>query len=61
MIGQNRQAGFQQARPTTTSSHKNFLAQEQELHVNTALTREVHALTTAIHTQLVREPDRPTP
>jgi len=48
MIGQNRQASFQQAK-----ADHDFLAQEQELHVNTDLTRAIHALTSEIHARLV--------
>lgn len=49
MIGQNRQAAFQQAK-----ADHDFVAQEQELAANTDLTRQVHALTTAIHEHVVR-------
>ncbi|MEO6145256.1 MAG: DUF1003 domain-containing protein [Dermatophilaceae bacterium] len=48
MIGQNRQAAFQQAK-----ADHDFVASEQELHTNTDLTRLVHQLTTQIHAQLV--------
>ncbi len=48
MIGQNRQAAFQQAK-----ADHDFIASEQELHTNTDLTRLVHQLTTQIHAQLV--------
>ena len=48
MIGQNRQAAFQQAK-----ADHDFVEQEQELKVNTELTRAVHALTTDIHSRLV--------
>src|SRR6266498_1420066 len=44
MIGQNRQAAFQQAK-----ADHDFLEQEQELKLNTKLTREIHDLTVAIH------------
>jgi uncharacterized membrane protein len=44
MIGQNRQASFQQAK-----ADHDFIAQEQELHVNTDLTRQIHELTQQIH------------
>src|SRR6266446_2709753 len=47
MIGQNRQASFQQAKPD-----HDFVAQEQELKTNTELTRSVHTLTTQIHHQI---------
>jgi uncharacterized membrane protein len=52
MIGQNRQASFQQAK-----ADHDFVASEQELHTNTELTRIVHKLTTEIHTHLVKAPD----
>jgi uncharacterized membrane protein len=48
MIGQNRQASFQQAK-----ADHDFVASEQELHANTELTRIIHQLTTEIHTRLV--------
>ena len=48
MIGQNRQAAFQQAK-----ADHDFVAQEQELRTNTDLTRQVHALTAAIHAHIV--------
>jgi uncharacterized membrane protein len=51
MIGQNRQAAFQQAK-----ADHDFVAQEQELRVNTDLTRQVHVLTQAIHARLVPDP-----
>jgi len=44
MIGQNRQAAFQQHK-----ADHDFVAQEQELQSNTELTRAVHALTREIH------------
>jgi uncharacterized membrane protein len=49
MIGQNRQAAFQQAK-----AEHDFTVNEQELHTNTDLTRLIHQLTTDIHTRLVR-------
>jgi uncharacterized membrane protein len=48
MIGQNRQASFQQAK-----ADHDFVASELELHINTELTRTVHQLTTEIHARLV--------
>ena len=48
MIGQNRQAAFQQAK-----ADHDFVESEQELHNNTDLTRLIHQLTTQIHAQLV--------
>src|SRR6266487_6685719 len=44
MIGQNRAAAFQQAK-----ADHDFIAQEQELHINTDLTRQIHELTLQIH------------
>ena len=52
MIGQNRQAAFQQAK-----ADHDFVAQEQELHRNTVLTQEVHELTRQIHA-IVSAPPR---
>ena len=48
MIGQNRQASFQQAK-----ADHDFEAQELELKTNTELTREIHALTTELHRRLI--------
>jgi uncharacterized membrane protein len=48
MIGQNRQASFQQAK-----ADHDFLEQEQELKTNTELTRQIHALATEIHNRVV--------
>jgi len=48
MIGQNRQASFQQAK-----ADHDFVEQEQELKTNTDLTREIHHLTTEIHGRLI--------
>jgi uncharacterized membrane protein len=48
MIGQNRQSEFQQAK-----ADHDFVAQEQELHSNTDLTRAIHKLTTEIHSHIV--------
>jgi uncharacterized membrane protein len=44
MIGQNRQADFQQAK-----ADHDFSEQETELHTNTDLTRAIHAIATEIH------------
>jgi len=52
MIGQNRQAAFQQAK-----ADHDFVENEQELHNNTDLTRLIHQLTTQIHAQLVPPSD----
>jgi uncharacterized membrane protein len=48
MIGQNRQAAVQQAK-----ADHDFVSQEQELHINTELTRLVHQLTTEIYSSVV--------
>lgn len=48
MIGQNRQAAFQQAK-----ADHDFVEQEQELKVNTDLTRAVHDLTVDVHKRVV--------
>jgi uncharacterized membrane protein len=54
MIGQNRQAEFQQIK-----ADHDFQASEQELHLNTALTRTIHALTQEIHAEVTGKPSRP--
>lgn len=51
MIGQNRQASFQQAK-----ADHDFVEQEQELKTNTELTRAIHALATEIHSRVVAGP-----
>ena len=48
MIGQNRQASFQQAK-----ADHDFVEQEQELKTNTELTRAIHELTKDVHAKLV--------
>jgi uncharacterized membrane protein len=50
MIGQNRQASFQQAK----ADHE-FNEQELELKTNTELTRAIHVLTTELHRRLIDE------
>ncbi len=58
MIGQNRQAAFQQAK-----ADHDFVESELELRTNTDLTREIHVLTTEIHRRM-QDGDRadgPTP
>lgn len=52
MIGQNRQSAFQQAK-----ADHDFLEQEQELKVNTELTRAIHALALEIHGRVVTSPE----
>jgi uncharacterized membrane protein len=44
MIGQNRQASFQQVK-----ADHDFVAQEQELKTNTSVTRAIYQLTQEIH------------
>ena len=53
MIGQNRQAAFQQAK-----ADHDFNEQELELKTNTELTREIHRLTTELHRRLIDNPSR---
>jgi uncharacterized membrane protein len=48
MIGQNRQAAFQQAK-----ADHDFGAQELELKTNTELTRQIHVLTTELHKRVM--------
>ena len=48
MIGQNRQAAFQQAK-----ADHDFKEQEQELKTNTELTRAIHRLTSELHEHLL--------
>jgi uncharacterized membrane protein len=48
MIGQNRQAAFQQAK-----ADHDFEAQELELKTNTDLTRQIHMLTEELHRRLL--------
>jgi uncharacterized membrane protein len=48
MIGQNRQAAFQQAK-----ADHDFTEQELELKTNTDLTREIDKLTTELHKRLL--------
>jgi uncharacterized membrane protein len=55
MIGQNRQAAFQQAR-----ADHDFETQELELKTNTELTRQIHVLTEELHRRLIKPtPERP--
>ena len=48
MIGQNRQAAFQQSK-----ADHDFIEQEQELKTNTEITRAVHELARQIHASVV--------
>jgi uncharacterized membrane protein len=50
MIGQNRQASFQQAK-----ADHDFNEQELELKTNTQLTREIHTLTEELHRRLLQK------
>jgi uncharacterized membrane protein len=54
MIGQNRQATFQQAK-----ADHDFTEQELELKTNTDLTREIDKLTTELHKRLLGKTARP--
>jgi uncharacterized membrane protein len=51
MIGQNRQAAFQQAK-----ADHDFTEQELELKTNTELTKEIHTLTTELHRRVIGDP-----
>jgi uncharacterized membrane protein len=53
MIGQNRQADFQQAK-----ANHDFNEQELELKTNTQLTREIDRLTLELHSRLLDKPTR---
>lgn len=53
MIGQNRQAVFQQAK----ADHE-FVEQEMELKTNTEITRAIHTLTAELHRRLLEDPQR---
>ena len=53
MIGQNRQASFQQEK-----ADHDFVAQEQELKTNTDLTRAIHELSQQIHAIVSTEHNR---
>jgi uncharacterized membrane protein len=48
MIGQNRQAAFQQAR-----ADHDFESQDLELKTNTELTRQIHVLTVELHRRFI--------
>jgi uncharacterized membrane protein len=51
MIGQNRQAAFQQAK-----ADHDFVEEVQELKLNTELTREIRELTRELHERVVGSP-----
>ena len=53
MIGQNRQAAFQQAK-----ADHDFIESELELKTNTELTRAIHTMTTELHRRVMSEPGR---
>lgn len=53
LIGQNRQAAFQQAK-----ADHDFAEQELELQTNTELTREIHRLTAELHGRFMGGPTR---
>jgi uncharacterized membrane protein len=48
MIGQNRQAAYQQAK-----ADHDFVEQELELKTNTEITRAIHTLTAELHRRLI--------
>ena len=50
MIGQNRQAAYQQAK-----ADHDFVESELELKTNTELTRQIHTLTVELHRRVVTE------
>ena len=54
MIGQNRQAAFQQAK-----ADHDFTEQELELKTTTQLTREIHTLTTELHNRFLQAGTQP--
>jgi uncharacterized membrane protein len=51
MIGQNRQSEFSQAK-----ADHDFVSQEEQLRMNTELTRKIHELTTEIHHEICESP-----
>ncbi|MEU8789388.1 DUF1003 domain-containing protein [Streptomyces sp. NPDC048643] len=54
MIGQNRQAAFQQIK-----ADHDFVLQDLELKTNTELTREIHSMTTELHRRLIEDGTQP--
>ena len=54
MIGQNRQADFAQRK-----ANHDFMEQEQELKLNTELTKAIHAMSQQIHQAVVAEGTKP--
>ncbi|MFF9819586.1 DUF1003 domain-containing protein [Streptomyces sp. NPDC014006] len=53
MIGQNRQAAFQQMK-----ADHDFVEQELELKTNTELTRAIHSMTQELHRRLIEDDTR---
>src|SRR3954466_6242224 len=53
LIGQNRQAAFQQAK-----ADHDFLEEEQELKLNTEVIKQIHALAKEIHQRVYAEGTR---
>jgi uncharacterized membrane protein len=51
MIGQNRQAAFQQAK-----ADHDFVEEDQELKLNTRLTLEIHDVPRELHARIVGDP-----
>jgi uncharacterized membrane protein len=51
MIGQNRQAAFQQAK-----ADHDFTMSEKELHLNTELTEAIHNMIAEVHVKICVEP-----
>ena len=56
MIGQNRQAGFQQAK-----ADHDYMEEEALLGENTTLTRAIHELTQQVHQHLLGDATPPAP
>jgi uncharacterized membrane protein len=54
LIGQNRQAAFQQAK-----ADHDFVESELELKTNTEITRQIHALTVELHRRVITEASPP--
>jgi uncharacterized membrane protein len=54
MIGQNRQAAFQQRK-----ADHDFLVEEKELDTNTEVTRTIESMLREIHAAVVDAPDQP--
>jgi uncharacterized membrane protein len=52
MIGQNRQAAFQQAK-----ADHDFAMSEKELHLNTAITQAIHNMIAEVHVKVCVQPN----